>query len=91
MQVLQIQQVTSKLNYPHVGMYFMYRGAVLGSTGFISLLFRTSFINREILPDEDSATPNLSLNELLVRALPSIYFIQACKYVAIFYLPLGYL
>ena len=60
----------------------MQRGAVLVSTGFINLLFRTSLINLEILPEYDSATPNLSLKELFVRASHSIYFIQAYKYVA---------
>ena len=63
-------------------MPFIERGTVLGSTGFINLLFKTSFINREILPDEDSATPNRILKELFFNAFPSIYLTQACRYIA---------
>ena len=60
---LPANQVTSKLNYAQTGIYLMYLGAVLGSTGRISFLLTASFINRDILPADVSATPNLSLLE----------------------------
>lgn len=70
-------QVTSKLNHAQIGMYFMYLGAVVGSTGRISFLLTASFIKRDILPADVSATPNLSLKEVLVKASPSVNLIQA--------------
>lgn len=64
-------QVTSKLNHAQAGMYFMYLGAVVGSTGRISFLLTASFIKRDILPADVSTTPNLFLREVFVKASPS--------------------
>ena len=72
-------QVTSKLNHAQIGMYFMYLGAVVGSTGRISFLLTASFIKRDILPADVSATPNLSLKEVLVKASPSVNLITRVR------------
>ncbi len=66
----RLWQVTGKLNYAHVGTYFMYRGAVVGSNGLSNPRFCASFINLETLPDEVSFNPNLSLRELFVSCSP---------------------
>lgn len=50
-------QVTGKLNYAHVGMYFIYRGAVSGSRGLMSL---------DMLSVNESFTPNRFLNDEFV-------------------------
>lgn len=63
-------QVTGKLNHAHVGTYFIYRGAVVGSNGFSKPQLCASFINLETLPDEVSFNPNLSLRELFVSCSP---------------------
>lgn len=50
-------QVASKLNYAHVGMFFIYRGAVSGSSGLMSL---------DMLPVNESFTPKRFLNDAFV-------------------------
>ena len=49
-----------------MGIYFIYLGAVSGSIGLVSSALTASFINREILPDDDSFKLNRFLGELLV-------------------------
>lgn len=71
-------QVTGKLNYAQYGIYFIYRGAVSGSSAFNSFSSTASLINLEMLPEEDSCTPNRSLNELFVNCSPCTYLIHAC-------------
>lgn len=50
-------QVTGKLNYAHVGMFFIYRGAVSGSRGLMSL---------DMLSVSESFTPKRFLNDAFV-------------------------
>ena len=54
-------QVAGKLKYAHVGMYFIYRGAVSGSSGLMSL---------DMLPVNESFTPNRFLNDAFVNLSP---------------------
>lgn len=54
-------QVTSNLNYVHVGMCFIYRGAVSGSRGLMSL---------DMLPVSESFTPKRFLNDAFVNLSP---------------------
>ena len=54
-------QVTGKLNYAHVGMYFIYRGAVSVSRGLMSL---------DMLPVSKSFTPKRFLNDAFVNLSP---------------------
>lgn len=61
-------QVTSNLNYVHVGMCFIYRGAVSGSRGLMSL---------DMLPVSESFTPKRFLNDAFVNLSPWIYNRQA--------------
>ena len=75
--LIVLWQVTSKLNHAQIGMYLMYLGAVVGSTGRINFLLTVSFIKRDILPADVSATPNLSLREVFVKASPSVNLTQA--------------
>ena len=70
-------QVTGKLNHAQIGMYFMYLGAVAGSSGLMRLRATASFINLDILPDEDSFSPNRSLKELFVNCSPCTCLMQA--------------
>ena len=59
-------QVTGKLNYAHVGMYFIYRGAVSGSRGLMSLWLTASLMSLDMLPVNESFTPNRFLNDAFV-------------------------
>ena len=54
-------QVAGKLYYAHVGMYFIYRGAVSGSRGLMSL---------DMLPVSESFTPKRFLNDAFVNLSP---------------------
>ena len=54
-------QVIGKLNYAHVGMFFIYRGAVSGSRGLMSL---------DMLPVSESFTPKRFLNDAFVNLSP---------------------
>lgn len=63
-------QVTGKLNHAHIGTYFIYLGAVVGSNGLSKPQLCASFINLDTLPDEVSFNPNLSLRELFVSCSP---------------------
>ena len=63
-------QVTGKLNYTHTGMYFIYLGAVVGSSGLIYFFATAYFINLEALPDDESFKPNRSRTELFVKYSP---------------------
>ena len=56
-----------------MGIYFIYLGAVLGSSGLISCFATASFISLEILAELESLKPNLLLNELLVSCSPSTF------------------
>ena len=58
-------------------MYFIYRGAVLGSSTFIKFFSIASLINLDELLDDVSGMPNLFLRDLLVKASPCIYIRQA--------------
>lgn len=58
----KLNQVTSKLNYAHVGMYFIYRGAVSGSRGLMSLWITASLMSLDMLPVNESFTPKRFLN-----------------------------
>ena len=59
------RQVAGKLNYPHIGIYLIYRGAVLGSNGFKSPLTTASLINRDTWPDDVTFSPYRFLSEVL--------------------------
>ena len=71
-------QVTGKLNYAHVGMYFIYRGAVSGSRGLMSLWLTASLMSLDMLPVSESFTPKRFLNDAFVNLSPWIYNRQAC-------------
>ena len=73
------KQVASKLNHAQIGMYFIYLGAVVGSSGLISSNATASLISRDTVPDAESFNPNRSLSELLVNCSPCTCLIQACK------------
>lgn len=62
-------QVAGKLNYAHIGMSFIYRGMVSGSSGLMSL---------DMLPVSKSFTPKRFLNDAFVNLSPWIYNRQAC-------------
>ena len=74
---LSSEQVTSKLNHAQMGMYLMYLGAVVGSSGFISFNVTASLIRRDTVPDAESFNPNRSLSELFVSCSPCTCLIQA--------------
>ena len=57
-----------------MGIYFIYLGAVFGSSTFIKFFPIASLINLEELLDDVSGIPNLSLSDLFVKASP-------CKYI----------
>ena len=59
-------QVASKLNYAHVGMYFIYRGAVSGSRGLMTLWLTASLMSLDMIPVNESFTPNRFLNDAFV-------------------------
>lgn len=69
----KLNQVASKLNYAHVGMYFIYRGAVSGSRGLMSLWLTASLMSLDMLPVNESFTPNRFLNDAFVSPSPWIY------------------
>lgn len=73
------QQVTGKLNYAQYGMYFIYLGAVSGSSGLINLRLKVSFNNLDTLADELSFKPKRSLIDLLLIYSPDTNFTHACK------------
>lgn len=54
-------QVTGKLNYAHIGMSFIYRGMVSGSSGLMSL---------DMLPVSKSFTPKRFFNDAFVNLSP---------------------
>ena len=61
-----VLQVASKLNYAHIGMYLVWRGAV--SSGFlIYRLSHASSISFDILAEDFFYKPNRFLNELFVK------------------------
>ena len=64
---IPVRQVTGKLIQPHMGKYFIYLGAVLGSNGRIYFFSTDSFIILETIPEEESFNPNLLRKELFVR------------------------
>ena len=55
-----------KFIYAHIGIYFMYFGAVFGSNGLINLFLVASLISRDIVADDFKGKPNLSLRLLFV-------------------------
>ena len=63
-------QVTGKLNYAHVGMFFIYRGAVSGSSGLMSLCLTASLMSLDMLPVNESFTPKRFLNDAFVSHPP---------------------
>ena len=67
---MSLQQVIGKLNYAQAGMYFIYLGAVSGSRGFIRPFPTASFMSLEMLPDNESCTPNLFLRDAFVSPSP---------------------
>ena len=73
------RQVTGKLSYAHIGMYFIYLGAVSGSNGRISFFSTASLIIRETIPDDETFNPKRCLRDVFVRYSPFRYLIQACK------------
>lgn len=64
------QQVTSKLDHAHTGIYFICFGAVAGSSGLMSFASTAYLINLEILLDAESFSPNRSRNERFVSCSP---------------------
>lgn len=72
-------QVASKLNYAHVGMYLIYRGAVSGSRGLMSLWLTASLMSLDMLPVNESFTPNRFLNDEFVSPSPWISIRQAWR------------
>ena len=74
-----LKQIVSKLTHAQIGMYFMYLGAVVGSSGLMSSDATASLISRDIVPDAESFNPNRSLRELFVNCSPCTCLIQACK------------
>ena len=73
------EQIVSKLTHAQIGIYFMYLGAVVGSSGLMSSDATASLISRDIVPDAESFNPNRSLRELFVNCSPCTCLIQACK------------
>ena len=73
------KQIVSKLTHAQIGIYFMYLGAVVGSSGLMSSDATASLISRDIVPDAESFNPNRSLRELFVNCSPCTCLIQACK------------
>ena len=63
-------QVIGKLNYAHIGMSFIYRGMVSGSSGLMSL---------DMLPVSKSFTPKRFLNDAFVNLSPWIYIRPPCE------------
>ena len=49
-------------------MYFIYLGAVVGSSGFINFSSTASLIKRDTEPDEELFNPKRSLKELFVNS-----------------------
>ena len=54
-------QVTGKLDHAHTGIYFIYFGAVVGSSGLIISIETASLFNRDIIADAEIPNPNHSL------------------------------
>ena len=73
------KQIASKLTHAQIGMYFMYLGAVVGSSGLMSSDATASLISRDTVPDAESFNPNRSRRELFVNCSPCTCLIQACK------------
>lgn len=65
--------------YAQKGIYFIYLGAVFGSSGFINCNLTASLIKREILPADESFMPKRSLKELFVNCSPCTCLIHACR------------
>ena len=74
-------QVAGKLYYAHVGMFFIYRGAVSGSRGLMSLWLTASLMSLDMLQVSESFTPNRFLNDEFVSQSPWIYNRQARGYL----------
>ena len=68
---LSSEQVTSKLNHAQMGMYLMYLGAVVGSSGFISFNVTASLIRRDTVPDAESLIQIVLSVSCLLVVLPA--------------------
>ena len=68
----------SQASYAQNGIYFIYLGAVALSRGFIIPLSTASFINLDMLADDETGRPKRSLNDELVKHELWIYIMHAC-------------